>query len=81
MAPAGEHSGEKPPPTITADSDQYRIPTIGEPPGFSTTSAFLIAIALVVIVMFALMRTRWGFRVKMLGSNAEAARLQASALR
>ncbi|MCU1459154.1 MAG: transporter permease [Actinomycetia bacterium] len=50
-----------------------RLPRIGHLPGFSVTSGVLIAIALTVAVAFVLARTKWGFRVRMLGLNPTAA--------
>ena len=62
------------PPQSPRLAEGFRLPRIGSLPGFSTTSGLFIAAALVVIVWFALSRTRWGFRIRMLGLNANAAR-------
>jgi general nucleoside transport system permease protein len=52
----------------------YQITRIGSAPGFSVSSAIFLALALVVVVAFVLARTRWGFRLRMLGLNPSAAR-------
>ncbi len=54
-------------------TDGQMLPHLGSLPGFSVTSGVLIAGALVVIVGFVLARTKWGFRIRMLGLNASAA--------
>lgn len=50
-----------------------QLPHLGSLPGFSVTGGVLIAIALVVIVAFVLVRTKLGFRIRMLGLNPTAA--------
>lgn len=51
----------------------HQLTRIGSPPGFNVSSGIFIALALAGIVTFALARTRWGFRLKMLGMNPNAA--------
>jgi ABC-type uncharacterized transport system permease subunit len=51
-----------------------QITRLGAPPGFSVSSGIFLALLLVGVVLFALSRTRWGFRLKMLGMNPNAAR-------
>lgn len=56
-----------------------RIPESLHLPGISIGessfhSGFLLALILLVIVAIAIPHSRWGFRVRMLGSNADAAR-------
>lgn len=55
-------------------ADSYQITRLGSQPGFSVSSAIFLAVALVVVVAFVLARTRWGFRLRMLGLNPNAAR-------
>lgn len=50
-----------------------QLPRLGSLPGFSVSSGIFIALALAGITAFALARTRWGFRLKMLGLNPSAA--------
>lgn len=52
-----------------------QITRIGEQPGFSVSSGIFLAVILAGVVTFALARTRWGFRLKMLGLNPHAARV------
>jgi general nucleoside transport system permease protein len=52
----------------------YQLTRLGNAPGFSVSSGIFIALALVIVVTFVLARTRWGFRLKMLGLNPSAAR-------
>lgn len=52
----------------------YQLTHLGSSPGFSVSSGIFIAVALVVVVTFVLARTRWGFRLRMLGLNPSAAR-------
>jgi ABC-type uncharacterized transport system permease subunit len=52
----------------------YQLTRIGSPPGFSVSSGIFVAVALVAVVAFVLARTRWGFRLRMLGLNPSAAR-------
>lgn len=52
----------------------HQLTRIGSPPDFNVTSGIFIALILAGILTFALARTRWGFRLKMLGMNPSAAR-------
>ena len=52
----------------------HQLTRLGSPPGFSVSSGIFISLVLAGIVIFALGRTRWGFRLKMLGMNPNAAR-------
>jgi general nucleoside transport system permease protein len=49
--------------------EAVRLPRLGEYPDLNVHSGLFIALALVVIVTVALFRTRWGFRLRMLGLN------------
>lgn len=60
------------PPQSPVLNENFRLPRISIG-SFETTSAVLIALVLVVIVTFAMNRTRWGFRSRMLGLNANSA--------
>jgi general nucleoside transport system permease protein len=51
-----------------------RLPRLGSPPGFNTSSGILVALLLAGVVGYALGQTRWGFRLRMLGLNPLAAR-------
>lgn len=53
--------------------DAAHLPRFGSLPGFSVSSGIIIALVLACITAFALARTRWGFRLKMLGLNPSAA--------
>jgi general nucleoside transport system permease protein len=55
-------------------ASSYQITRLGSTPGFTVSSGIFIGLALVVIVAFVLARTRWGFRLRMLGLNPSAAR-------
>lgn len=50
-----------------------QLPRLGSLPGFSVSTGIFIALVLAGITAFALARTRWGFRLKMLGMNPNAA--------
>jgi general nucleoside transport system permease protein len=50
------------------------LPRLGEFPGFNVSTGVFVALAALVIVTVALRRTRWGFRMRMLGLNPIAAR-------
>jgi general nucleoside transport system permease protein len=50
------------------------LPRLGEFPGFNVSTGVVIALAALVIVTIAMRRTRWGFRMRMLGLNPVAAR-------
>jgi simple sugar transport system permease protein len=52
----------------------YQITRLGHPPAFSVSSGVFLALAVAGVITFALARTRWGFRLKMLGLNPNAAR-------
>lgn len=52
----------------------YQITRIGRPPDFSVSTGIFLALILAGVVAFALARTQWGFRLKMLGLNPNAAR-------
>lgn len=52
----------------------YQLTRLGSASGFSVSSGIFLAVALVVVVAFVLTRTRWGFRLRMLGLNPSAAR-------
>lgn len=54
--------------------DELQLPRLGSFPGFNVSSAVFVAAALVVVVAFMMARSRWGFRLKMLGYNPTAAR-------
>lgn len=54
--------------------DPLHLPRLGEFPGFNVSSGIFISLALLVTVAFLLRRSRWGFRLRMLGLNPEAAR-------
>jgi general nucleoside transport system permease protein len=49
------------------------LPRMGSFPDFNVSSAIFIAIAAAVLVTVVLKRTRWGFRLRMLGLNPMAA--------
>jgi ABC-type uncharacterized transport system permease subunit len=51
-----------------------RLPHLGHFPGFNVSTGVFIALAAVILVSIALRRTRWGFRMRMLGLNPRAAR-------
>jgi simple sugar transport system permease protein len=51
-----------------------RLPRIGTYPDFNFHSGVFIALALLAIVSVFLLRSRWGFRLRMLGLNPSAAR-------
>jgi ABC-type uncharacterized transport system permease subunit len=50
------------------------LPRIGEFPGFNVSTGVFIALGALIIVTVALRRSRWGFRMRMLGLNPRAAR-------
>jgi general nucleoside transport system permease protein len=50
------------------------LPRLGEFPGFNVSTGVFVALAALLIVTVALRRTRWGFRMRMLGLNPIAAR-------
>jgi general nucleoside transport system permease protein len=51
-----------------------RLPRVGEFPALNFSTGVFIAVAALVLVSVALRRTRWGFRMRMLGLNPVAAR-------
>ncbi|MGW4201915.1 ABC transporter permease [Streptomyces sp. NPDC004726] len=63
--------------TTTSQSDMLResvwLPRFGEFPGFNIGAGIFLAVLLAVAVYFALNRSRWGFRIRLLGLNAKAA--------
>jgi general nucleoside transport system permease protein len=50
------------------------LPRLGTYPGFNVSTGLLVALALLAIVWVLLDRTRWGFRLKVLGQNPMTAR-------
>ncbi|HWC69003.1 MAG TPA: ABC transporter permease [Acidimicrobiales bacterium] len=50
------------------------FPRLGEFPGFNVSTGVFLALAALVIVTVALRRSRWGFRMRMLGLNPRASR-------
>jgi ABC-type uncharacterized transport system permease subunit len=52
----------------------HRLASFGNYPNLSISVSLIIALALSVLVAFSLARTRWGFRLKMLGLNPMAAK-------
>jgi ABC-type uncharacterized transport system permease subunit len=61
------------PPESAQLTKSRQLPHLGRLPGFSVTSGVLIALVLVIVVAFVLARTKWGFRIRMLGLNPTAA--------
>ncbi|MCM2388601.1 ABC transporter permease [Streptomyces albipurpureus] len=63
--------------TTASQSDMLResvwLPRFGEYPGFNIGAGIFIAALLAVGVYFALTRSRWGFRIRLLGLNAKTA--------
>ncbi len=53
--------------------DAVHLPRIGEPPDFNLSFGFFLSLALAVLVVFAMRRTRWGFRLRLLGLNPTVA--------
>jgi simple sugar transport system permease protein len=60
------------------ESDQLapdrRLPRIGHYPHFNVSTAVLVGIVVLLVVTALLLRSRWGFRLRMLGQNPKAAR-------
>ncbi|MBX6390756.1 MAG: ABC transporter permease [Frankia sp.] len=52
----------------------YRLPALGEHPGLTVGVGTFIALGLAVVMAGLLARSRWGFRIRMLGHNPLAAR-------
>jgi ABC-type uncharacterized transport system permease subunit len=63
---------------VAAQSNQIpasaRLGSLGEYPSLQINLGLIIALVATVVVAIALSRTRWGFRVKMVGLNPAAAR-------
>ncbi|KPM54073.1 ABC transporter permease [Frankia sp. R43] len=63
---------------VAAQSDalapSFRLPSIGQYPDLSIGAGAIIAVVLAVVTGVALARSRWGFKVRMLGLNPLAAR-------
>jgi ABC-type uncharacterized transport system permease subunit len=61
-----------------AQSDQIppgsRLPRLGSFPAFNVSSGLFIALALTAVVWVMLSRSRWGFRLRLLGQNPQVAR-------
>jgi len=49
--------------------DEAHLNRVGDPVGFNISVGCLMALALAVAVLIALNRTRWGFRLRLLGLN------------
>jgi general nucleoside transport system permease protein len=68
-----EHNSQ----TTVAQSDllssHRRLPRFGHYPHLNFTSGLLLALALTAILVVALGRTRWGFRLRLLGMNPTVA--------
>jgi general nucleoside transport system permease protein len=50
-----------------------QLPRLGTPPDFNLSLGFFLSIALAVLVVFVIKRTRWGFRLRLLGHNPAVA--------
>jgi general nucleoside transport system permease protein len=50
-----------------------QLPRLGTPPDFNLSLGFFLSIALAVLVVFLIKRTRWGFRLRLLGHNPTVA--------
>jgi simple sugar transport system permease protein len=50
-----------------------QLPRLGSPPDFNLSLGFFLSIALAVLVVFLIKRTRWGFRLRLLGLNPTVA--------
>jgi simple sugar transport system permease protein len=65
-------------PARQAESDQIsshvRLPRVGHYPHANVGTGFLLALALALTVAVLMARSRWGFRLKILGLNPVAAR-------
>ena len=54
-------------------SSHVRLPRFGHSPNFNVGTAFVLAVGLALVVGFLLARSRWGFRLRILGLNPVAA--------
>lgn len=61
-------------PTTDSIPDAARLPLLSFTSGFTISSGVVIALVCLVVVGLLVTRSRWGFRLRMLGLNAEAAR-------
>jgi simple sugar transport system permease protein len=50
-----------------------QLPRIGTPPDFNLSMGLFLSLALAVLVVFVMRRTRWGFRLRLLGLNPAVA--------
>lgn len=53
--------------------DNTRLPRIGHFPDFNVSTGVFLAVVLTAVVAVVVVRTRWGFRLRMLGMNPMAA--------
>jgi general nucleoside transport system permease protein len=53
--------------------DKVQLPRFGQPPDFNLSLGFFISLGLAVLVVFVLKRSRWGFRLRLLGLNRAVA--------
>lgn len=60
-------------PTSDPIPDSARLPMLGVTGGFSVTSGVVLAAIFLVVVGLLVTRSRWGFKLRMLGLNASAA--------
>jgi ABC-type uncharacterized transport system permease subunit len=69
-----EHgSGSQRLPESDQISSHVRLPRFGHSPGFNIGTAFVLAVGLALVVWVLLSRSRWGFRLRILGLNPVAA--------
>jgi simple sugar transport system permease protein len=63
---------------ILTESDQLsgkvQLPRIGEYPHLNYSSGLFIALGLTIVIAIFMTRTKWGFRIRMLGMNPVAAK-------
>jgi simple sugar transport system permease protein len=63
---------------ILTESDQLsgrvQLPRIGDYPHFNYSSGLFIALGLTIVTAIFMTRTKWGFRIRMLGMNPVAAK-------
>jgi ABC-type uncharacterized transport system permease subunit len=50
-------------------SDDSHMPRLGDPLGFNISIGCFMAVVLAIVVVFVVNRTRWGFRLRLLGLN------------